>query len=71
MLGFRAQALSEAIVLEDDELADARWFSRSEIVDGLADGSLALPRRLSIASRLIEDWFDEGSLGALKGYRDE
>jgi NAD+ diphosphatase len=55
MLGFYARALDERIVLDDDELADARWFSRDELRDHAALG-FDLPGPISIARRLIEDW---------------
>jgi NAD+ diphosphatase len=65
MLGFRAQAQTQAIDRADDELEDARWFSRDDIAEGVAAGTLRLPRRVSIAYRLVEDWFDAGTLGPL------
>ena len=55
MLGFYAEGLSEEITIDPDELRDARWFSRAEIRDHEAHG-FHLPRRDSIARRLIEDW---------------
>ena len=71
MLGFTATAADEAIVRHDEELADARWFSREAIVAALAGGRLRVPRRVSIAYRLLEDWFDAGHLGPLAGYLPE
>jgi NAD+ diphosphatase len=65
MLGFTAIAGDARIVRHDDELADARWFSRAEIVAALGDGRLRVARRVSIAYRLLEDWFDAGRLGPL------
>lgn len=60
MLGFRAVAASEAIQRGDDELEDARWFTRADLAAGYRDGSLRIPNSVSIAYRLIEEWFDEG-----------
>ncbi len=57
MLGFRATARTTQIRLGDDELEDARWFSRAQI----AAGEPLLPFRQSISWRLIEDWYDEGA----------
>lgn len=57
MLGFHAEALSEAITIDPEELRDARWFSREEIRDHAALG-FGLPRLDSIARRLIEDWLE-------------
>lgn len=57
MLGFHAEALTEAITLDADELHDARWFTRAELRDHAAHG-FSLPRRDSIARRLIDDWME-------------
>lgn len=59
MLGFRARAISPGITLHDDELEDARWFSRQDIRNGLAGGTLQASARLSIAWRLLHDWYAE------------
>lgn len=61
MLGFRARALSPEITLYDDELEDARWFSRQEIRDGIEKGTLKASARLSIAWRLLRDWYAEAA----------
>ena len=55
MLGFHAEAESEAITVQTTELADARWFSRADIANFEQLG-LRLPRPDSIARRLIEHW---------------
>ncbi len=57
MLGFYAEALAEAITIQQDELSDARWFTLDELRDPEANG-FQLPRRDSIARRLVEDWMD-------------
>jgi len=54
MLGFTATASSSEIHLIDDELEDARWFTREELTSGI----IKLPRSLSISYRLIQDWHD-------------
>ncbi|MGB0671757.1 MAG: NAD(+) diphosphatase [Rhodospirillales bacterium] len=58
MLGFRAEALSEQIRLDDEELAFAGWFTPADIRAFPSTG-LALPRGDSIARWLIERWLDE------------
>ena len=55
MLGFHAEGTSEEITIDPEELQEARWFSLAEMRDPEAHGFL-LPRRDSIARRLIEDW---------------
>jgi NAD+ diphosphatase len=59
MVGFTATAISPAIRLRDGELEDARWFTPQQIVDGLADGSLGTPTRLSVSYQLISHWLRE------------
>lgn len=56
MLGYRARARTTAI-RTDDELADARWFTRDELAAAVAAGEIGLPGRASIARSLIEEWF--------------
>ena len=62
MLGFTALATTQEVRLEDQELEDARWFSRQDI----QNGTPKLPPSLSISYRLIEHWFDEGSQQRLR-----
>lgn len=57
MLGFTAHASSTEIVRMDDELEDARWWTRAE----MAGGAVALPITHSISFRLVEDWYDAGA----------
>lgn len=57
MVGFAARATTTDLVLQVDEIADARWFSRSELAAALLDGSIGVPPSLSIARHLIEDWY--------------
>ncbi len=55
MLGFYADAESEDIDYNPDELEDARWFTRAELADGGA-GLASRRRSDSIARRLITEW---------------
>lgn len=55
MLGFYAEATSEAITIDPEELVDARWFTRDQLRNP-QDHGFRLPRGDSIASRLIADW---------------
>jgi NAD+ diphosphatase len=56
MLGFTAAAMSQDIHLNDNELEDARWFTRKECRSGFPK----LPFGLSIARRLVDDWLEQG-----------
>jgi NAD+ diphosphatase len=62
MLGFTAHALTTEVHLRDQELEDARWFTRADIA---SNGTL-LPPRTSISFRLIEHWFDAGGGARLR-----
>jgi NAD+ diphosphatase len=66
MLGFTAVASQGAIRVDEEELEDARWFTRESMRDELEAGVLRLPTRVSISYRLIEDWFDAGEVGPLQ-----
>ena len=59
MLGFYAEALTDEIVIDADELVDARWFSRADIVNREALG-FTVPPPDSIARHLIDDWMAAG-----------
>ena len=59
MLGFRAHGTNSNIICHDQELTDAKWFSREE-VNKLAKASNMLPaKHLSISRWLIDDWLLE------------
>ena len=60
MLGFHAEGLSEEITIDPEELQDARWFTRDQLLNPAAHG-FSLPRVDSIARRLIEDWLEAGA----------
>jgi NAD+ diphosphatase len=63
MVGFHASAGSTgSIVLNDQELVDARWFSR----DDIAAHSILIPPAMSISFYLIEQWFDRGGETTLR-----
>ncbi len=57
MLGFFARATDTAITVDRDELADARWFSRDDLRTGIETGTMLAPTGLSIARRLVEQWY--------------
>ena len=57
MLGFRGHAVGTAVEADGVELVHARWWTREEFEADLASGELLLPSRVSIARRLVEDWY--------------
>lgn len=58
MLGFLADAVpGQVITVDQDELAEARWWSRADLLAALQAGELALPPSVSIARHIIEAWY--------------
>ena len=57
MLGFHARAEDMEIVLQEDEMEDAKWLHRTQMDDPEAVG-VKFPRVDSIAARLIKSWMD-------------
>lgn len=62
MIGCYCEALSDDIQI-DDELEDARWFTRQEVLGILNDkgaNGISMPPHGAIASLLIRDWANQG-----------
>jgi len=58
MLGYRAVADPDVpLVIGADELQDARWFTREQVLDAVGQG-LLLPPKVSIARLLVDDWLE-------------
>lgn len=53
MIGCFADALSEEITVDGQELDDARWFTKAEAADMLAGRAKASSRRRPSRSRII------------------
>ena len=65
MIGCHAEALSRDIVIDREELEDARWFSKSEVETMLMrkhPQGLTTPPPVAIAHHLIRAWV-EGEIG--------
>lgn len=58
MLGFSARALTTEIAVDGIEIAEAHWFSKSELHDACEQGRLRLPAKSSIARKIIEAWYE-------------
>jgi NAD+ diphosphatase len=59
MVGFRATAVAEVIVVDGEELVEARWFTRAELAEHAASGG-RLGREDSIDRLLLRSWLEEG-----------
>lgn len=58
MLGYRAWVTgSVELTLQEDEIAEARWFSREELGAALAAEEIELPNNASLGRALIDDWY--------------
>jgi NAD+ diphosphatase len=56
MLGFHAEAKTTDIIVDTTELEVAHWYEKSWLLQHEDDEAFRLPRRDSIARRLLEDW---------------
>jgi NAD+ diphosphatase len=60
MLGYEARAASgQRIVVDEEEIGEARWFTRAELREAIDTGEIGLAPTSSIARRLIEYWYGE------------
>jgi NAD+ diphosphatase len=62
MIGCHAQATSFDIVVDRDELEDARWFAKDEVVNMLMrrhSQGLTTPPPVAIAHHLIRAWVED------------
>ena len=58
MLGFSAEAAGkQEIRVDDDEIAEANWYSREDLTKAIATGELLLPPPVSIAHHIIQSWY--------------
>ena len=56
MLGFFGQALSSEITIDENEIAEARWFTRDEVTEMTAASEMLLPPNVSISRWLLQKW---------------
>jgi NAD+ diphosphatase len=60
MLGYEARAKGgQQITVDEEEIGEARWFTRAELRAAIDAGELGLAPTSSIARRLIEYWYGE------------
>jgi NAD+ diphosphatase len=67
MLGFYAETEDEKITVDPEELIEARWFTRDEILSG----NVPIPPRFAIATQLIEGWAGEKKSQKAEGRRQK
>lgn len=59
MIAFEAQALSDVISIDGNELETAAWYTRDEAREQILSGKLVLPSVKSIARRMIDGWLSK------------
>jgi len=62
MIGCTANATGDALVIDHDELDDARWFTRDEVAAALSGDPTApflAPPRFAIARTLLDHWIGD------------
>jgi NAD+ diphosphatase len=57
MLGFFAHTTDPRHRVDGEEITEARWFTRRGLKDAADSGAVLLPGGVSIARRLVEDWY--------------
>ena len=69
MIGLVGYATSESITIDKTELADARWFSRAEVVNmmmGKHPQGLMIPPHQAIAHHLIKSFLHQSTSNTAK-----
>lgn len=64
MLGFYAKATGFDIEVDDDEISEAKWFTREDLRVLVEAGTMALPGAISISRCLIEGWYGDSLTGS-------
>ncbi|GAA3722344.1 NAD+ diphosphatase [Spinactinospora alkalitolerans] len=63
MLGYSALAVGTAERTDHQEIEHVRWFTREELLAAARSGEVLLPGPVSIARKLIENWYGAGLPG--------
>ncbi len=64
MLGYHAWTREVDLMPDGHEIAEARWFTRSELLAACESAEVRVPPSVSIARRLIEAWYGSPLPGA-------
>jgi NAD+ diphosphatase len=57
MIGMVGRATSTEITVDQDEIEEARWFTRAEMREQAESGTVVLPGGISISRSLVEHWY--------------
>ena len=69
MLGYTAEATSDELDFEQDDIEHAMWLSADELKHKMREGEVMPSSGISISHRLIDDWFQEKTGTSLTEYR--
>ena len=62
MIGCHSYADNRDLTIDETEIEDARWFTRDEVADAMANGrdaaSFGPPPRTAIAHYLLQNWLE-------------
>ncbi|WEV74303.1 NAD(+) diphosphatase [Bifidobacterium sp. ESL0798] len=57
MVAFKARALGTDVKVDGCETLDARFLTRDEFTEALAQGTMAAPGKVTVARYMIEEWY--------------
>lgn len=63
MLGFFARAETTEVRVDGVELAEARWLTRAELLEEVAEARMLMPGGISISHSLLEAWLGDSLPG--------
>lgn len=64
MIAFEAVTDNPEVAQGDgEEITEVKWFTRVELKEAAADGTLLLPPTISVARKMIEGWLGETAIG--------
>lgn len=69
MLGYTAEASSDAFELEQDDIEQALWLTAEEMKAKMMEGTVLPPPDLSISYSLINDWFQSETGTSLNEFK--
>lgn len=69
MLGYTAEATSDLLDFEKDDIEHALWLTADEMKLKMTEGTISPPTALSISYNLIDDWFQKETGTSLKEFR--
>jgi NAD+ diphosphatase len=57
MVGFLAEAVAGQVIAVEEEVTEAHWYSRADLLTAITEHQLGLPGTVSIARHILETWY--------------